>query len=305
MQPPSNSLSPPPTDTHVESYRTDNPRGNPPPAALAAWSYSRRPDPPGACPGVRCGLDPPPSPHQPDDLTLRAGKMHDPPSLQQQDVDSDSSVDLYSEEYSGHNYGYDDDKEEQGEGKNDTERYDDGVELWLSTSSLLSPLSAPSPLTLSASASLNCSMNHFAKSSSSWGDSRRTSMISIDSANKPLTFTLRGLMTGDDLEPVLRLNKEKTHQQQWKIVTAAADSFSSAARVGGGGEPILGGTRGHCEFTKSDSALLLPTTPASRTAAGTEALAQAASMLSRWRFSVEEEEKASENADSPDDGNKS
>ncbi len=86
----------------------DNPQGNPPPAALAAWSSLRRPDSPGAsCSlGGVLVLVPSPSPYQPDDLKLRAGKMHDPPSLQQQDVDSGSSIKLYSKEYSGHDYGY-------------------------------------------------------------------------------------------------------------------------------------------------------------------------------------------------------
>jgi hypothetical protein len=70
-------------------------------------------------------------------------------------------------------------------------------------------------------------------------------MTSINSAKNPLTFKLCGCLTGDDLEPVLRLNKEKIQQQQWKIVTAAADSVSSAARVGDGGKLILGGTCRH------------------------------------------------------------
>ncbi len=54
----------------------------------------------------------------------------------------------------------DDDKEEQGKGNDDTEQHDEGGELWLSmvlsTSSLQSSLSAPLPLMLSTSASVNC-----------------------------------------------------------------------------------------------------------------------------------------------------
>ncbi len=48
--------------------------------------------------------------------------------------------------------------------------------------------------------------------------------------------------------------------------------------------------------------LLLPTTPASQTASGTEAVAEAANILSHWHFSVEEEEETSKNADMLDNG---
>ena len=307
MQPSSNTFAFP-NDEHVESYRTDNPRGNPLPPALAALLSSRRPDPPGAGCSLGWIRDPPPSPNQPDDLALRTGKMQDPPSPCQKDVHSGSSAEEDSEKYSSHDYGntnandedennsthIDDDDEEQGEGMDDTERDDEGGELWLSTASLLSSLSAATPLTLSASASFNFSMNFFAKSSRS--NSRRTS---IDSFDKPLTFKLRGfMMTGDDHEPVVRLNMENI-QQQRKSVTAVADSSSSSAARVGDGELILGDSRGHSEFIPKTS-----TTPAPPTAAGTQAVEEAASMLSRWRFRVEEEEE-SENAGTPDNGSTS
>ena len=312
MQPSSNTFAFP-NDEHAESCRTDNPRVNPPPPALAALLSSRRPDPPGAGCSLGGVCDPPPSPYQPDDdLALRTGKMQDPPSLRRKDVHSGSFAEEDSEEYSGHDYGdanandedeIDDDEEDQGEGMDDTERDDEGVELGLSFASLVSSLSAATPLTLSASASFNCSMNHFRKSS--WTGSRRSS---IDSAGKqPLSFRLREIMMiGDDLEPVHRLSME-TIQQQRKSVTAAADSSSAAARVGGG-ELILGDSRGHSEFITSEFASLPPpitsTTPAPPTAAGTQAVEEAASILSRWRFRVEEEEE-SENAATPDDGSTS
>lgn len=289
MQPSSNTFAFP-NDEHAESYRTDNPRVNPPPPAMAALLSSPRPDPPGAGCSLGGVCDPPPSPCQPDDdLALRAGKMQDPPSLRGKDVHSGSSAEEDSDEYSGHDYGdaksytqIDDDEEDQGEGMDDTERDDECVELGLSTASLLSSLSAATPLTLSASASFNCSMNHFAQSSRA--GSRRTS---IDSAGKqPLSFRL--LMISDDLEPVHRLSME-TIQQQRKSVTAAADSSSAAARVGGG-ELILGDSRGHSEFITSEYASLPPpitsTTSSPPTAAGTQAVEEAASILSRWRFRV-------------------
>jgi len=113
------------------------------------------------------------------------------------------------------------------------------------------------------------------------------------------------MMIGDDFEPVHRLSME-TIQQQRKSVTTAADSSSAAARVGGG-ELILGDSRGHCELTSEFASLPPPitsTTPAPPTAAGTQAVEEAASILSRWRFRVEEEEE-SENAATPDDGSTS
>ncbi len=223
--------------------------------------------------------------------------MQDPPSLQQKGIDSGSSAEADSEEslchdYSDTNANYedekyhieiDDDKEDE-DGMDDSERDDEaGAELWLSAASLLSSLSAASPLTLSASSSFNCSMNHFEMSS--WKDSRRTS---IDGVDKSLALNLRGLiMTGGKIEPAHRLNMEEI-QQQRICVTAAADSSSAAAARVVDGELILGNSRGQCEFTTSVSVSLPPpitsTTPPSSTAAETQTVAVAESMLSRWRF---------------------
>ena len=292
MKPSSN-----PKDEHdVVSYRTDNSRGNPPPPALSALLSSRRPDPPRASCSLWGIRDPPPSPYQPDDLKPHAGKMQDPPSLQQKDVDSSSSAEADIEECLCHGYSdtypndedekyntqIDDDEEEQGEEMDDTELDDEGLELWLSNASLLSSLSGASPQTLSASASFNCSLNHFDKS---WDDSRRTS---IDSDDKPPTIKPRGfMMIGDDLEPVHRLNMEKIQEQRMSVTAAAESSSAAAARVVDG-EIILGDSCGHCEFTTLESPSLPPpitsTTPAPSTTAGTQSVAEAAIMLSRWRF---------------------
>ena len=326
MKPSSN-----PKDEHdVVSYRTDNSRGNPPPPALSALLSSRRPDPPRASCSLWGIRDPPPSPYQPDDLKPHAGKMQDPPSLQQKDVDSSSSAEADIEECLCHGYSdtypndedekyntqIDDDEEEQGEEMDDTELDDEGLELWLSNASLLSSLSGASPQTLSASASFNCSLNHFEKS---W--SRRTSIdsddkpltfkprsrrTSIDSDDKPLTFKPRSrrtsidsddkpptikprgfMMIGDDLEPVHRLNMEKIQEQRMSVTAAAESSSAAAARVVDG-EIILGDSCGHCEFTTLESPSLPPpitsTTPAPSTTPGTQSVAEAAIMLSRWRF---------------------
>jgi hypothetical protein len=212
--------------------------------------------------------------------------MQDPPSLQQKDGDSSSFAKADSEECLGQDYSdtnangenedkeyctqIGDDEEEQGEEMDNMELDDEGLELWLSNTSPLSSLSGASPMTLSPSASFNCSLDHFAKSS--WSDSRQTS---IDSDDKPLTFRLHGfMMIGDDLEPVHRLNKEKIKEQRMGLM-AAADSSTAAARVIDG-ELILGNSRGHCEFTKLESPSLThritPTTPASSTTAGTQLL---------------------------------
>jgi hypothetical protein len=222
--------------------------------------------------------------------------MQDPPSLQQKDVDSGHPAEADSEEclcygYSDtypndedekYNTQIDDDEEEQGEEMDDTELDDEGLELWLSNASLLSSLSGASPQTLSPSASFNCSLNHF---DTSWDDSRRTS---IDSDDKPLTFKLRGfMMIGDDLEPVHRLNMEKIQEQRMSV-TAAADSSSAAAARVVDGEIIIGDSCGHCEFTTLESPSLPPpitsTTPAPSTTAGTQSVAEAASMLTCLRF---------------------
>ena len=256
----------------------------------------RRPDPPGASCSLWGIRDPPPNPYQPNDLKPRAGKMQDPPSLQQKDVDSGSFAEADSEECLGQDYSdtnandenedeeyytqIGDDEEEKEEEMDDTELDDEGLELWLSNTSLLSSLSGASPMTLSPSASFNCSLDHSEKSS--WSDSRRTS---IDSDDKPLTFRLRGFMIGDDLEPVHRLNMEKIKEQRMGV-TAAADSSTAAARAIDG-ELILGDSRGHCEFTKSESPSLTPhitpTTPASSTTWNT-ITSRGASMLPRLPF---------------------
>lgn len=282
-----------PNDEHVESYRTNNSQGN-----LPVVLSSRRPEPPGASCSLWGIRDPPPNPHQPDDLKPRVGKMQDPPSLQQKYVDSGSIAEADCEECLGQDYSdtnangenedkeyctqIGDDEEEQGEEMDDMELDDEGLELWLSNTSPLSSLSGASPMTLSPSASFNCSLDHFAKSS--WSDSRRTS---IDSDDKPLTFRLHVfMMIGDDLELVHRLNMEKIKEQRLGV-TAAADSSTAAARVIDG-ELILGDSRGHCEFTKSESPSLTPritpTIPASSTTAGTQSLVEAASMLPRLPF---------------------